>query len=845
MIYDAHKYGFGCIYWITVSGVPVVWIERVTGKALPAGYTTEDASLVIDDSAEVGIEQIDRDRGTAVSLSFGFKLLDTAEARDWMRRWSDQATLTTTLTVGGAVATVDSTTGWPGAGAFYAGLERITYTGTTATTFTGCTRGTAGSLAYEHKPGTTAQIITDRPRFWRGREVVLWATPVDASGYVAGSNLTDDAVQVWRGRIEAGPDRDVDGFVFQAQSLDRVLDQPLATQVTGTVADTSVKYAAKPGTQITVSIEAYDAAGVQQWAYVLEMLPFAAYTAGDMLSADAMRELIIAAWDNAVTAAGANANLSSMRFYKDKTIYTTQVKYLADAAINKIAQFVQINGTDVTSLKDPILSGTLTEIWIDLWKSAGDPSVPWSVAEPAGLNSLTVHVDEGDPADVPTTGMVWLGGNGVKYSFVYQYAATDGFELYLGGVIQGGYGTAPKLTPAQAVGMTATVQLVTAGSFPTLMLTTLENSGTGQRGTYDTGPRGKGYGIDDSAIDEDSFLSAAAPLGSMTGTLIADGSSFSERLGGALGLFRMAVACRPDTSATYRALKLTLVHTSPFGAGWTTTIVDADLLSHEGDPVVSVRRADSANTVKVLRKVGDSEDVLTATDRDQVDAVGSREATYMVPADDRETLFAAALPAIASHFASDQTAQAVEVRVPPWVLAEVGDIVEFVTTHPAVWTWNTSPGQVGYDGPARVVGKRMNLKTSQVTLTLLIGGGVKVRALSPAAEVQAFDVAAAPTRIDVPLKYLSHFAQSITEAGGPVKVLHYYRIGPESDIEGYTISAAAENAGLCRLTVSAITGAPVLSLASESYLTLPTVGGGDLTAYQATFAHIDDGTQWG
>ena len=458
MIYDAHKYGFGNVYWLTIAGVPVVWTEYATGLTLPTGFDTEDASLVIDDSAEVGVEQIDRDRGTAVSLALTFKLLDTSEVRDWLRRWSQQTTLTAQFNVGGATATVDSTTGWGATGAFFAGLERVTYTGKTATTFTGCTRGTAGSLAYEHRLGTTAQIITDRLRFWRGREVVLWATPIDASGFVAGTVVTDDTVQVWKGRIENGPDREVDGFVFQAQALDRVLDQKLATQISGTVADTSIKYAVQPGFAITIELYALGA-GATIWSHALQLLPFSALSQGDLLSADAMRDYIIDAWDDAVTAAGAGGELGSMRFKAWKGTHLCQVTVLADALVNKVARWVFLNGKEVWfEASDPIYPGaSLPESWVDLWQSAGDPSQAWAPAEPTGLTSLTVHVDAGDPADVPTVGMVWLEGNGQRYPFVYQYTALDGVDLYLGGVAQGGYGVGPKLTPAQAVGMTASV----------------------------------------------------------------------------------------------------------------------------------------------------------------------------------------------------------------------------------------------------------------------------------------------------------------------------------------------------------------------------------------------------
>lgn len=845
MIWDAHRYGFGSIYWVTISGVPVVWTERATGLSLPTGFATEDASLVIDDSADVGIEQIDRDRGVAASLALGFRLLDTTTARDWLRRWSDQATLTAQLNVAGTTVTVDSTTGWPAAGELHLGMERITYTGTTPTTFTGGTRATAGSLAYQHRPGTTAQIVTDRPRFWRGRDVVLWASPVDASGAVAGSALTDDAVQVWRGRITTGPHREVDGFAFEAEALDRVLDRELATSITGAVTDTSVKYEVKPGCTITIAIEALGA-GAQVWAYVLDLTPFTALSTGDLLTADEMRDYIIDAFDDAVTAAGAGGDLGSMQWKADGPTFTCKVFVQANAGADKLNLWVSIDGVDYPAGEGPSYPGSsLPDLWASLWQAAGDPTHPDWQGAPAGLSSLTIHVDDGDPHDVPDTGLVWLEGQGVRYPFIYGYTALDGIDLYLGGVVQGSYGAALPLTPAQAVGMQATIQLVTAGTFPEVMLTTLECSGTGVRGTYDTGARGRGYGIDDAAISETSFTGAAAPLGALSGTLVADGGSFGDRLGGALGLFRQAVVCRADTSATYRAQKLTLVQTAPYGSGWTVTIGDEDLLSHEGDPVVSVRRADSATVVEVVRKVADTEDRLVVTDRDQVDAVGRRAVTYEVPADDRQALLLAAAPAVASHFAADQTAQAVEIRVPPWILAEVGDVVRLQTTHPAIWTWDASPGEVGYDGPARVVGRRISLRSSVVTLTLLIGGGVRVQALSPAMEVQAFDVAGLPTWIDVPLIYLPHMSTALTQAGANVHLLHYYGTGVESDSEGYEVSAAAESGGLCRLTIAGLDGAPVLSLASESYLTLPTSTGGDLTTYQGEFAHIDDGTQWG
>jgi len=71
-VYDATRYGWNTHLWLTVAGIPVVWGEAVTGKTLPADFPTADGGLVIDGSAAIGTEQIDRERGASVGLAFTF-----------------------------------------------------------------------------------------------------------------------------------------------------------------------------------------------------------------------------------------------------------------------------------------------------------------------------------------------------------------------------------------------------------------------------------------------------------------------------------------------------------------------------------------------------------------------------------------------------------------------------------------------------------------------------------------------------------------------------------------------------------------------------------------------------
>ena len=64
-------------------------------------------------------------------------------------------TTSTTHTDSVTTITVSSTTGFDSAGTLFIGNEQITYTGTTSTTFTGCTRGAASTTAASILSGVT------------------------------------------------------------------------------------------------------------------------------------------------------------------------------------------------------------------------------------------------------------------------------------------------------------------------------------------------------------------------------------------------------------------------------------------------------------------------------------------------------------------------------------------------------------------------------------------------------------------------------------------------------------------------------------------------------------------
>ena len=872
------SYGYTPIYWLTVSGIPVVFTERALGLGVPSGWAGEDASLVIDDAADIGCSQIDRDRGVGMGLDFQFKLLDTEAVRSWLRRYTRQATLTVDLLASDTTATVDDTTGWPSTGAFYCSLERILYTGKTGTTFTGLLRGATGTLPLDHRTGTVGQVVTDLARFWRGRDVTLWCTLMDPTGHICGSDLMgQESRQVWRGRISQAAVRAPDGFTFQATSLDRVLDQKLSAKLTGDVISDDLARLVPTGWGFTLIFKGYDAsgAGAAVWSATVTCNPFSGM-AGIYMTAAQMQTRISTAWSDAVTAAGVGAYLDDLSWYGfpgSQLGEYSQVKVKKDATTYFLLWWLVIDGKeqDGAPAVPPFPTGMTGAIFVHLsdWNGASlllpQPvlgGIYGGITLPPGDDGLTVRLSEGDPNLIPPTGRVRVKSGDLVCT--YAYAAVG---VALNGCVEL-HQCVPldKQTPIpnwsssadQLVGATCEILLGDSGTWLDMSLRCLESSGTGLRGDHDTLPLGAGYGLssDDIAVDSFNAKLGSGGVSQLVGATTMAGSSFIDVLGGALALYRKAVVCRPpvapDPDPNY-TMRLTVVDTG-VSADYLTTITDADLLSHGGDPLVSAQLAATPNVITINRSP-DGQDVtdhVILSDLVTVEAVGKIDIAYRIDALDRGQLTGQAVQSVvAAHFANDQTLAAVQLRCHPSVLAEVGDAIWLTTTHPGVWTWTTDPGQPGYDGPGRVVGRTMNLKSLAVTLSVLIDGSLKVRALSPAMLVGGFDSSSAPTYIDVPWQYQATIDAAILAANGPVPLIHYKPGQSEDGTVTCTISAtdpAAPPPGFVRLLVTSGsrsgTWALVLPTATDmSYLTLPPTAAA--STYQKNFAHTLDGSQWG
>lgn len=141
-----------------------------------------------------------------VLMVASFGATDVIAARGESVYISTNATTVLNGAIDNAVTTitVDDTTGFRTAGTLLIGTEQITYTGKTATTFTGCTRGANSTTAASHlddadvietwtsiESGRTgAGKYTFKRYNFSGTDKIIWADGADKPSYYDGSTTT-------------------------------------------------------------------------------------------------------------------------------------------------------------------------------------------------------------------------------------------------------------------------------------------------------------------------------------------------------------------------------------------------------------------------------------------------------------------------------------------------------------------------------------------------------------------------------------------------------------------------------------------------------------------------------
>lgn len=221
---DAMRGGsFTPIYTVAIEGYSALLTDGDTQRAADAWYSqlaachfaTAQNGLFVDLQHSQQLEPF-----TPFTMG-GQCTLHVAATNETFRRETHrrglglQTELVGTINRTATTINVKSTTGWPSSGELYIGTECIGYTGTTSTSFTGCTRGKYSpfpdplvpgqGFAEHHRDGLNAYqsripvIVSSQPRRFIGKWVAVYVHKQE------GGLLNDitDALCVYAGRIES------------------------------------------------------------------------------------------------------------------------------------------------------------------------------------------------------------------------------------------------------------------------------------------------------------------------------------------------------------------------------------------------------------------------------------------------------------------------------------------------------------------------------------------------------------------------------------------------------------------------------------------------------------------
>ena len=858
-LWDAVKYGHSVVWALKVEGIETLFVERATRLSVAgiytepfAGITSEDASLVVDDSPAVGSE-VDRYRGIGVGMSFSFKLLETHAVKQLMTRPSrigfiNQNVASTDMTLDLADAS-----SFPTSGKAYLGLETVSYNAKIGNQLQVSQRGVAGR-ASEHRINSSGNQVSSGIRWWQGREVQLWAFSIDPSGQVPGTNFETpgNCEMMFRGTITSGPKREAGAFAFGADSLERALDCELYGGASGTIASIEPHFAPSLDFKFGGKFEAFNTGGSSAWSYDIIIEPFANLTPSEVYSSTFLRQTMSDAFDAALTAVGATSDILGMRFIPwPQPSSGAGFSIYIDLAYSATIFHVVLTNFDAQQMYwfdqshaffGAGMAPAPNKNVLHLQTSVGlDPSQPVG-KKAGGLTGLAVELDNGIDFAVPSSGVLAISAGDVKGLVSYQKTANAGGFHYFSSLQPVSSG-AMQLNQTNIQDATCEVLFQREGSAKVTALQTITSSGVAglRSATYDTGQRGSGYGISETSIDLDGFASLdSVPLQLSMNTA---GASFVDLFGGLLAISRRAVVAKQDQSDDYKSVKLSVVKTA-IGQAHQNTITDDDLLAYKGQPVEMLDVAPSPNLIKVSRTAFSAfeeveADTITLNDGPSIEALGATSQEWSIPAKSREELMLFAVPFASSYLAEDRSVLALSLTVPPWVKGDVGETVKLELTHPTIWSYT---GETGYTGPGLIVSRKMDLKTLSVELMLLIQGVNRGVNLSPSMPVLAFaGTAASPTTISVDKKYYDHLLKSL-EGNATVSLLHYFPGQAEGVAEVVTYDSVSLTASHAVISV-ATESASSLNFSGTSHLTVVHTGG-PIVDYQRLFAHTDSPGFW-
>jgi hypothetical protein len=847
------QYGWSHVYWMTIEGIPLLPCERALSKTVPIGFGSEVATLVVDNSARVGAV-IDRNTGIGAGFPLSFKLLDSPTMSAYMTRQTVVRYLETAVNSTATVLTLDDVSGLTSP--VWLGRECITFSGTAGATLDPCSRGVAG-YALPHPIGSSANMVTSAPRYWRGRLVTLYAQPIDQTGYAPGTAWADTSIAVWRGYMSTEPLRsaDGDGWEMQALPLDRQMARKLVGSLTGKVQDTEARFSVGSDLLDIKIVGTVTNTGVST-PYNAKLTPLtdAGYSFGDPISVSEAEAAVKDAWDAWVTAQGLGAVFGSISYWAipvsgsqngftfskgDHLVYI-EIKAAAPVvAYTCNVNWFGVGGASYMNLPGTQFATTSTvagSMFTQVGYSGSIYNTQNGLADASITPSISVLFDGGSPGTLPAGGIFTIDGYPWRYS-ASQQSITQNLLLLLD-PSPIGQSKPNDLKP----GVSIVLRPANDGTLAQTMLRMLHSTGeTSLRGTYDTLLGIQGLGLPTALTDDAQILALLGDAWWQTVELSAapDDQSIEEVLGGPLALGALAVVVRGgiDSDAVVSA-----VHTNSAVGGATVEITDADLITY-GGASVNVMAIEPPNRIKATLRVGKDEvGTVAVNDPERIAAEGSQELSYDFPIVAASAFVQSFIAGYASdRVVGDAQASIVEFDCVPWVGVDIGDPVDLTLTHPALWDIDT--GTPGLSARGRVIGRQVTPATGVQHLTVIIDGQTLGKPLCPATPVLTVaGGAGTPTSVTVAADYYDIFSTAYEQRAGTYMRLTYYEPGEGAEtVTHYLDISAVTDGATVTLTVAAYSVGISVST-TLGWLTWPESASDDV--WQAKWMHDSDGSRW-
>ena len=766
------KRGYGTIYAVRIEGIPYTFHEgptpyRVDAESFPsagAGYTSSAAFMVLQDMTLD--QEIDRhsaiSRGKGITLNLSWSVMEAEDILDKLFRRPAYFT-----TLGDDVAPTDSvfrvldTTGFGSvshAGQFYIGRELVKYAGTTATAFTGCTRGYLG-YAYRFRkddPGSHG-MITPTPLSWKGRFVTIHEHIVSPEGRILDDTFCEGTYQreLWKGYVNAPPVPNAFGMTLNAFPLIRLAGQELGSTLQAKTVGWDPASTGLGGSDLLdYPIYVQEGASVSWVIYRAEEVTFGGGGTKSELTGDFPK---------------VEPGLDETDWPKIPPGPMTIRTYM-QAMIDAVMEIIPSPGGDEYSIEGFLIAEesphglVKLEILLQEWDNLNpghyliynltlSPSagaywfagvgvgtqteiIPAPVdlmfqIDMDGASYLAIRDVEGDAAvdftiNATGLGVVEAGDNSeviewdAKYTSDYLGTSFSPWALLRlkTRMVGSEYSTVSQIPANLREDGKLDVVAGLIADLDTGALSLLESSGTGLRGDFDTLGLGFGLGIPDTFISLNN--AGGALLTAETVPILAIGRvSWGELFSGWYTISGVCLVQRRDADGVIRLMK---VYTAPLEVISTTGKSSLGVELSKSDVVVGGTEVPdllvAPNQIIVDTTAGPYESAdYTYNAVGRIQSEGATSIELSIPGG-RPDIVAAAVVSLMSRGLGQSI---IQFKIAPWVEVELGDPVSVTVAHPVLFDWSDGTRQPS-NIPGRVVGTSYRLKSGEKTATILLDG---------------------------------------------------------------------------------------------------------------------------